>query len=80
MKLTHITAIAVALLVGGFVLKMAFGAKPHIPGTCVVSGEELGSMGDSVIVKHDGKEIALCCRSCIKKFQSNPTKYAALLR
>lgn len=80
MKRTHITAFAAAFLIGGFALKLAFDKQTYQPGTCVISGEELGSMGKPVIVIHEGSEIPLCCKSCIKKFESNPTKYAALIR
>ena len=44
---------------------------------CPVSGEELGSMGEPVVMTHDGKEIKLCCDSCIEKFEADPAKYAA---
>jgi len=38
--------------------------------TCPVSGEELGSMGDPIVVMHECKEIKLCCDSCVPKFAS----------
>ena len=44
---------------------------------CPVAGEELGSMGDPVVVTHEGKELKLCCDSCIEKFEADPAKYAA---
>lgn len=44
--------------------------------TCVVSGEELGSMGDPVVVEHNGTEVKLCCDQCLDKFNSDPAKYA----
>ncbi len=52
--------------------------------TCVVSGEALGSMGESFIHIHkeSGKpdrEVRLCCKSCLKKFLKNPAKYLAKL-
>lgn len=40
-------------------------------GTCPVSGEKLGSMGDAVVLIQDGKEIRLCCEGCKKKFDAN---------
>ena len=48
--------------------------------TCVISGEKLGSMGDPVIVHHDGKEIRLCCEHCLPKFKADPAKYAAMVK
>ncbi len=47
--------------------------------TCPVSGEDLGSMGDPVIAMHEGKEIKLCCDSCVPKFNADPAKFAAKL-
>ncbi len=43
--------------------------------TCVVSGEELGSMGKPVVEKHDGKDVQFCCKSCLPKFKKDPAKY-----
>ena len=52
--------------------------------TCVVSGEKLGGdMGDPYVFtykdktkKNDpGREIRLCCKSCLKDFEKEPAKY-----
>lgn len=48
--------------------------------TCVVSGEELGSMGEPVTVSHGGITVQLCCDSCIKKFNADPEKYTAMVK
>lgn len=48
--------------------------------TCVVSGEALGSMGDPVVLNHEGKEVRLCCDSCIEKFNADPAKYLEKLK
>jgi len=56
-------------------------AAPAYPLTaCVVSGEELGSMGDTIhyIHKEEGKPdrvIKLCCKRCVSSFKKNPAKY-----
>lgn len=47
--------------------------------TCVVSGEELGSMGEPVVVEHIGTEVKLCCDQCLDKFNSDPAKYAKMV-
>lgn len=39
-------------------------------GTCPISGEKIGSMGDAVVFIKDGKEIRLCCEGCKKKFEA----------
>lgn len=77
-----------ALLV--FVFSSGVSAAPAAPDaaypleTCVVSGEDLGSMGDPVIYWHkvDGqpdREIRFCCERCQGRFESNPDKYLAKL-
>ena len=43
--------------------------------TCVVSGEELGAMGDRVAYRYDGREVQFCCPDCIAKFEKEPEKY-----
>jgi hypothetical protein len=49
------------------------GTKPYPLKTCIVSGEELGSMGKPVSKVHEGQEVKFCCKSCIKKFDKDPT-------
>ena len=44
---------------------------------CVVSGDDLGD--DPVDVNYKGRTIRLCCKSCVKKFNANPTKYMTLV-
>ncbi len=50
-------------------------AKPYPLKTCVVSGEKLGEMGKPYVFQHDGKEVQLCCKDCLKDFQKDPAKY-----
>jgi hypothetical protein len=47
---------------------------------CLVSGNELGSMGDVVTETFAGREIKFCCKPCVKKFHAAPEKYMAKLR
>lgn len=42
---------------------------------CPVSGEKLGSMGKPYVFTHEGKEVKLCCKSCLKDFKKDPAKY-----
>ena len=47
-------------------------AKPYPLKTCVVSDEKLGGdMGDPYVFTHDGREIKLCCKSCLKDFNKD---------
>jgi len=51
-------------------------AKPYPLKTCVVSDEKLGGdMGDPYVFTHDGREIKLCCKSCLKDFNKDTAKY-----
>lgn len=50
-------------------------AKPYTLDACVVSGEKLGSMGDPYVFVHEGQEIKLCCKGCLKKFNADPAPY-----
>jgi YHS domain-containing protein len=50
-------------------------AKPYPLKTCVVSGEELGTMGKPYVLNHEGREVQFCCKSCLPKFQKDPAKY-----
>lgn len=57
----------------------------HVDGdypltTCVVSGEDLGSMGTPVEVTHEGTTVKLCCKSCIKEFNASPDKFVAKVK
>jgi hypothetical protein len=59
-------------------------SAPAAVATCPVSGEELGSMGDSYeyIHKEEGKPdrvVKLCCKMCVAKFKKDPAKYLAKL-
>ena len=47
---------------------------------CPVSGEKLGSMGDPVVMTHEGTTVKLCCDHCIAKFNAEPAKYVAMVK
>lgn len=53
----------------------AAATKPYPLQTCVVSGEKLGSMGEPVVFVHEGQEIKLCCKECMKDFKADPAKF-----
>jgi hypothetical protein len=53
--------------------------KPYPLDTCVVADEKLGadpSMKPHVFT-HEGREIKLCCKSCLKDFKKDTAKYIA---
>lgn len=48
--------------------------------TCVVSGEELGSMGKPVVLDHHGTTVMFCCKSCLPEFREDPRQYLTKLK
>lgn len=82
MKNTPIITLGALILTGVFfaVHGTPGEAKAYKPGTCVVSGEELGSMGKPFKVTHDHTDVFLCCKSCSREFNEDPGKYAAMIK
>lgn len=55
------------------VIEKSLPTYPH--NTCIVSGEELGSMGDPINYVHANRLFRFCCAGCIDTFDADPTKY-----
>jgi hypothetical protein len=76
--LFNTTLLAFALTVGTW-LSAADAAPKPFPASlkkCVVSDEKLGGeMGKPYVFVHDGQEVKLCCKSCLKDFNKEPEKY-----
>ena len=51
--------------------------KPYPLTLCIVTDNDLGSMGDERTFVYKGQEIKICCKPCEKKFLKNPEKYLA---
>ena len=47
--------------------------------TCVVSGEPLGGMGDTIDVLYGTRLVRLCCKGCKKEFGASPARFLAKL-
>ena len=80
MKLT--LALLSSLLLGAGI---AAAADTGVPATyplkkCVVSNEDLGTMGKAVKVTHEGTDVYLCCKSCTKKFTAEAAKFTAMVK
>lgn len=87
MKTRSILAFTTALILGaGFSLAADNEAKPTgVPAEyplqkCVVSDEALGEMGKPIKVTHEGTDVYLCCKSCVKDFNKDPGKYVKLVK
>jgi len=78
-SLTTILLVAAGLLLAPLATRAADQEskkpKPYPLETCVVSGEKLGEMGKPYVFEHEGREIKLCCKSCLKDFKKDPAKY-----
>ena len=81
-KLIAATLAAVAL--GLITTSLVVGAegkkpKPYPLKTCVVSDEEINDKGDMkpYAFVQDGREVKLCCKSCLKDFNKDKAKYMA---
>ena len=72
---TILTLAAVSALLAS----AAFAAKKYPLDYCLVTDNELGSMGKVITKVYDGQEIKFCCKPCVKKFEKNPAKYLAKL-
>lgn len=55
------------------------GAKPYPLKTCLVTDNDLNSMGDEQVIVYEGRVIKFCCAPCVKKFRQNPAKYLSKL-
>lgn len=55
--------------------KKAPAVKPYPLDVCIVTDNELGSMGDEQRMVYEGQEIKFCCKPCERKFLKNPAKY-----
>ena len=45
--------------------------KPYPLDKCIVTDEKLGEMGKPFVFTHEGQEIKLCCKSCLKDFNKD---------
>ena len=65
-------------LVGGSAFAQSeddYEGDPYTIGVCSVSGELLGSMGDPILLNHEGRDIRFCCAGCSPKFESDPGQF-----
>ena len=74
-----LAAAVIALSASGFAAdgKKAVKPKPYTLKKCVVSDEELDEKGSMkpYVFTHEGRQIKLCCESCLPDFKKDPAKY-----
>lgn len=77
-KLKSFVALSIAAIVlaGSVVPAFSAGkAKPYPYKTCIVTDNELGSMGSPITKVHEGQTVKFCCKPCVKEFNENPAKF-----
>ncbi len=42
---------------------------------CIISGQQLGAMGDPVVYDHNGREIRFCCQACVGTFEEDSENF-----
>ena len=71
--------LALALLTGVTTLAPTANAgdkaKPYPLDKCIVTDEKLGEHGKPYVFTHEGQEIKLCCKDCLKDFKKEPAIY-----
>ncbi len=79
MRLKDCLLCLIWVLVAGCTTTGLRSTKPYPLDTCLVTDNELGSMGDPVSFMYQDQEVKFCCKPCIKKFTANPEKYLTKL-
>ena len=49
--------------------------KTYPLDVCIVTDEKLGEHGKPYVFTHEGQEIKMCCKDCLKDFKKEPAKY-----
>lgn len=80
MKTLLLLSTLTALFMASAPVASAADPKTYPLKTCVVSDDELGTMGKPYEFTHDGQQIKLCCKSCLKKFKADPAKYLSKIK
>lgn len=76
MKLTRLSTLLAALVFSTGIALAVDGVPATYPLTkCVISEETLGEHGKPVKVTHEGTDVYLCCKACLKDFKKDPATY-----
>lgn len=54
--------------------------RPYQLSTCVVSGEQIGSMGEGRSIVVGEQEVTVCCTGCFKKLAAKPEHYLSKMK
>ena len=81
MKTKSISSILAAVFLGSMFAFADSGVPKTYPLTkCPVSDEKLGEHGKPVKVTSEGTDVWLCCKSCLKDFNKEPTKFVKMVK
>ena len=53
--------------------------RPYPLDTCLVTGNELGSMGDPITRVYGEQVVKFCCSPCVGEFEGDPQRFLALM-
>lgn len=76
------TILTLAFMLGASSLIAADAAPKPFPASitkCVVSDEKIGEHGKAYVFTHEGQEVKLCCKDCLKDFKKDPAKYMKMI-
>ena len=76
---TAADAATVGTLIEAPTAEQLAAAKPYPLKTCLVSGEELGGMGDPLVMVFGDQQIKFCCKNCPPDFKKEPAKFISKL-
>ena len=82
----NISELFAALACAAITASSAQSAESGVPKdyplqSCPVSGEAYGSGGMVAYkVTHEGSDVWLCCKGCLKKFNKEPAKFAQAVK
>ncbi len=80
MKTSIIMAcIAATLITSCATNTVTSGIKPYPLKVCIVTDNDINSMGDAQAFNYKGQQLKVCCEACIEEFNKNPAKYLSKL-
>ena len=54
--------------------------KPYPLDVCLVTDNELGSMGKPISQVYNGQTVKFCCKPCVREFNAEPEKYLSKIK
>ncbi len=78
LKSLILLSMAAVALAGSVLPSVAAGkekTKAYPLKTCIVTDNELGSMGSPITKVHEGQTVKFCCKPCVKEFGADPAKF-----